>query len=167
MVELSPEEAVLGFRNAMRRLAGGVTILTSSHDGKPYGMTMTAVMSLTMEPPALVAAVNRSASIAEVLHEGKEFCVNLLQRRHTDFCQTFSSLPREERFATGEWKYTEKGTPYVADAGAVVVCTVGPVHDFGTHRLVIGLVEKAVLHPDIDPLVHLDGCYRAIEGRSA
>lgn len=158
------DDAAQGFRNAMRRLAGGVAILTASDDnGKPFGMTMTAVMSLAMEPPSLVAAVNRSASIASVLEEGREFCVNLLLRRHTDFCQTFSSLPSNERFTVGEWQYSEKGTPYLADGGAMIFCDVGPMHDFGTHRMVIGLVRKVLVHQDVDPLVHLDGNYRTID----
>lgn len=163
MAEYDIEEVMLAFRSAMRRLAGGVAILTSSADGEPYGMTMTAVMSLAMEPPSLVAAVNRSASIAPILADGREFCVNLLHRRHMDFCERFSSLPKDERFSVGEWARSEEGTPYLTDAAAAIFCRVGPLFDFGTHRMVVGLVQRVSIDDEIDPLLHLDGCYRNVE----
>lgn len=154
------EKTAADFRLAMRRLAGGVTVVTASDGVRPFGMTMTAVMSLAMEPPSLVAAVNRNASIIPALTAGREFCVNLLHHAHEDFCQRFSALPSDQRFTIGDWEYSPEGTPFLSGAGAAIFCRVGPMYDFGTHRLVIGTVEHSVLREDIDPLIHLDGRYR-------
>ncbi|MFD0387696.1 flavin reductase [Tistrella bauzanensis] len=40
------------FRAGLRRLAGGVTIIATGSHGARAGLTATAVMSLTAEPPA-------------------------------------------------------------------------------------------------------------------
>ena len=47
------------FRQAMRHLAATVTIVSTEADGTRYGMTATAVTSVSMEPPSILAAVNK------------------------------------------------------------------------------------------------------------
>lgn len=147
------------FRQAMRRLAGSVAILTTEEAGLPRGIVVTAVMSLTMAPAALVVAVNQTSSISGPLSSRRGFCVNLLGRHHASMCGDFASLPANARFSVGDWARTEHGLPYLRDAQTVVVCGQGPVHDFGTHRLIIGLANEIMLGPDVDPLMYVDGRY--------
>lgn len=149
------------FRAAMRRLASGVAIVTAVEDGTRYGMTMTAVMSLSMDPPSLAIGVNRNASIAAPLGRAGRFCVNLLRASHDRFCADFSALPTEARFTVGDWRSDETGLPWLADAQAVLFCTTGPVTPFGTHDLIVGVVERVINEPAIAPLLHLDGSYAA------
>ncbi|MDF7774814.1 flavin reductase family protein [Sphingomonas sp. AOB5] len=158
MIEDDMKEA---FRGAMRRLAGGVAIVTAAEEGRRYGMTMTAVMSLSMDPPSLAIGVNRSASIAAPLARTGRFCVNLLRASHDRFCADFSALATDERFTVGDWHTDENGLPWLADAQAVMFCTAGPVTTFGTHDLIVGLVDRAINEPAIAPLLHLDGSYMA------
>ena len=148
------------FRASMRRLVGGVALLTTADGERRYGMTMTAVMSLSMKPPALVIAVNTSASIAKPLLDRGRFCVNLLGVEHNETCRAFSLLPSEDRFSVGDWKDHE-GMPYLAGAQAVICCTVGPVTTFGTHALIIGAVNDVLLSHKVEPLVYLDGQFIA------
>jgi flavin reductase (DIM6/NTAB) family NADH-FMN oxidoreductase RutF len=41
------------FRAGMRALAGAVTVLTTVHDGRRWGLTATAVCSVSADPPRL------------------------------------------------------------------------------------------------------------------
>ena len=150
---------VENFRGSMRRLAGGVAVVTSFDGRRRYGMAMTAVMSLAMDPPSLVIAVNRTASIHAALQAGSPFCVNLLKHASEQMCRTFSALPSQDRFDVGDWAEGPGGAPYLKDAQAAIFCEVGPIHDFGTHGLVIGLVTDAWVDDHVSPLVHLDGRY--------
>ena len=155
-------ETTAAFRGSMRRLAGGVALVTTFDGERRYGMPMTAVMSLSMAPPSLVLAVNRSASMHVALEAGHPFCVNLLKHSSGEMCKAFSALPSSERFSVGEWADGPGGAPYLVDAQAVICCDVGPVHVFGSHSLVIGLVAKAWVDESVSPLVHLDGRYVSI-----
>ena len=150
---------VTDFRKAMRRLAGGVALVTSWDGRRRYGMPMTAVMSLAMEPPSLVIAVNRSASIHPALKAGSPFCVNLLKHASEEMCRRFAALAPEDRFTVGDWGEGLRGTPYLKNAQAAIFCDVGPVHDFGTHSLIVGVVSDAWMDEHVSPLVHLDGRY--------
>lgn len=154
------------FRNSMRRLAGGVALVTTFDGQRRYGMAMTALMSLSMEPPSLVLAVNASASMHDVLARKHPFCVNLLTHASEEMCRAFSALPSAERFGIGHWADGPGSAPYLVDAQAVICCDVGPVHAFATHSLIVGLVTKAWAEDSVSPLVHLDGRYVSI-GRAA
>lgn len=155
----------MDFRHAMRRLAGGVVILTAAEHDARYGMTMTAVMSLAMDPPSLAIGVNRGASIAAPIGRTGRFCVNLLHAGQADFCAAFSAQPSDRRFSVGDWQADEHGTPWLVDGQASIFCTLGPALTFGTHDLIVGLVDRVLNADAIAPLVYLDGRYtRAMAG---
>ena len=152
------------FRHAMRRLAGGVAIAAAREGDRRFGMTMTAVMSLSMEPPSLVLAVNRDASMFGPLGRGRPFCVNLVGQELEPLVRAFSAQPSAKRFEVGDWCEGPGGAPSLLGAQAAIFCDVGPIHHFGSHALVIGLVTDAWIGEEISPLVHLDGRYQGVSG---
>jgi flavin reductase len=57
----------------MRRLAGGVTIVTTRLGEDLAGLTATSVCSLTAEPPRLLACVHREADAHDLTLESRVF----------------------------------------------------------------------------------------------
>lgn len=47
------------FKDIIGRFASGVTIITSRHDDTDFGITASAVASLSMDPPMIVVCVNK------------------------------------------------------------------------------------------------------------
>src|SRR3954462_7103791 len=84
------QQVKAAFRNAMRRLAATVTIVTTADGGRWHGMTATAVTSVSADPPALLVCVTQSASLQEPLMASGRFGVNLLRACHADLCGIFS-----------------------------------------------------------------------------
>ena len=60
-------------RHVMGRFATGVTLLTTQFDEGILGMTANAVMSLSLEPPLIVVAVDKENSMHECLTQGRVF----------------------------------------------------------------------------------------------
>lgn len=146
------------FRFAMRHAASSVAIVTACSAGKVYGMTATAMTSVSMDPPSLLIAVNREASVHNPIHSTRRFCVNLLGARHESCCKIFSNrAEREKRFEVGDWGHDEHGIPYLRDAQAALFCELDKMVDYGTHTIFIGRVVNPIVAPTIDPLVYLDG----------
>lgn len=152
----------LQFKGAMRRLASGVALVTTAHEGRRYGMAATAVSSFSMDPPALTISINRSASMYEALVARGEFCVNILQESHVEMCRSFSAAAGEDRFRYGNWDDHAGGLPYLVDSQAAIICRTGPTMTFATHTLFVGEVIGIVLDEKISPLVYLDGGYFAV-----
>lgn len=157
---MTDEEVKDGFRNAMRRLATTIALVTAGRGEGWTGMAATAVMSVCAEPPTLLTAVNRTASIHPVLTEGSHFCVNLLADRHRDLVGIFSGQKKgRARFETGGWIEGPNGIPVLKDALASLVCRTTQTIDVGTHTLFIGEVEQVLNHEEISPLVWVDGTF--------
>ncbi|QGP81552.1 MULTISPECIES: flavin reductase [Sphingomonadaceae] len=68
------------FRLAMRRLAATVTVLTLELEGQPFGMVATAVCSLALEPPSILACINKSAFLHDEFAGCTRFGLNILER---------------------------------------------------------------------------------------
>lgn len=153
------------FKAAMRRHASGVAILTTVEGGRWYGMTATAVMSLSMEPPSLAIGVNRSASIHNPLLLQRTFCVNLLRSAQAGMCDAFSRLPSEDRFTVGDWMVDDiHGLPCLAGAQVHIFCNLESATPVGSHSLVVGTVIETRIDGAIDPLLYIDGSF-ATRGR--
>lgn len=149
------------FRAAMRRLAATVTVLTCRDpEGQRIGMTATAVTSVSTEPPALLACVNRSAAIHAHLALGQKFCINLLhtgQREISNACS--GGEEGEGRFVLGDWRDDADSVPYLADGQSNIFCAVEAVHTYGSHGIFIGRVLSVRNRDAIAPLVYQDGKY--------
>src|ERR1700754_4527366 len=103
------------FRAALRQVAGAVTVVTTrSKDGEPRGVTATAVCSLTVEPPSVIACINRDTWVGKIAPESGKFCVNVLARTQQPVAETFagrSALTGADRFQVGDWTDAETGAP--------------------------------------------------------
>lgn len=147
------------FKRAMRRLASTVTIMsTADVNGHRYGMTATAVNSLTMDPPALLICVNHSASIHDPLTGRGRFCINVLTTEHEELVSAFGGrLKGDARFEVGEWRTEESGMPYLEGAQCNLFCDVDSVVSFATHSIIIGRVTAVRVEEGISPLIYADG----------
>ncbi|WP_174802929.1 flavin reductase family protein [Martelella limonii] len=152
------------FRDGMRRLAGGVTIITSiDAEGRRCGITATAVCSLSADPPALIACVNRETSIAAVVEQRGVFAVNVLATAQQAVAETFAGRTghaREERFSVGDWIEAATGAPVLAGAAVSFDCRLAELHCFATHMILIGsVVETRCATAGTPPLIYGDGAF--------
>lgn len=162
------DDAVLAppLRRALRRVAGTVFLIAAGREGRRCGLTATSVTSLSLEPPALLACIDRrSATYARLLEE-RRFSVNLLSVEHESCARVFSSpcVSGEMRFAQSQWREWGQSVPLLAGASASVVCEVDRTIPFGSHGLVIGRVIHVQLGSNTaaTPLLYLDGSYRSV-----
>lgn len=147
----------------LRRLAKAVVVISAQHGDQRYAMAATAVSEISMDPPALLICVNRSASIHGALAAGAPFCLNILHSSQEAISALCSGQEKGElRFKQGAWVTTESGLPYLEDAQACFICRNDRAVDYGTHTIFIGLVEDVLTSGPVDPLVYVDGRYTVV-----
>ncbi|HEX8061880.1 MAG TPA: flavin reductase family protein [Allosphingosinicella sp.] len=147
------------FKQAMRRVASTVNVITVCVGGEPMGITATAMSSLTLDPPSLLICINRTASLHSPLEDVSHFCVNVLHRSQEDIARMFADRRQQGlRFASG-WEVDCDRPPRLADAQAAILCRRIRHFPYGTHSIFIGEVEEVKVRGDVDPLVYVDGRY--------
>ena len=147
------------FRNVVGHFASGVTVITTAVDGRLYGTTASAVSSLSMEPPMMLACLNRSSSTHDRVVEAGVFGINILAEDQGALAFHFGRKG-EDKFATVPHTLSEEGIPLIDGALATIVCHVAETPTGGTHTVFLGLVSHAEAH-DREPLAY----YRGTMGR--
>lgn len=147
------------FKDAMRELAGAVTIITAGTGTDAAGLTATAVCSLSMEPPRLLACINRAgATFAALLASGK-FCVNILGADQQDLAAEFAGRTGKsgtEKFAATTWEWPKDTPPRSVGALASVHCLVHAITILDTHAIVIGDVVHSQIGTPGAALIYRD-----------
>eukprot|EP01037_Dinobryon_pediforme_P035855 gene35855-42489_t len=115
---MNPEaDSTADFRNAMRRVASTVHIVTATDGHYRHGMTMTAVSSLSMDPPSMIVCINKSTLLHEIMLAARRFCINSLCQSQEPISAAFSGkISPEERFGIGQWGKDNDGLDYLVDA---------------------------------------------------
>lgn len=148
------------FRLAMRRLAGGVCVITGRTGEARLGITATAVCSLSADPPSILVCVNRRSSLCTALAPGQPFCINVLSSHQADIASTFgSNKAQPERFVGGSWNAFDDGIPFLTDAQCSIRCLVDGAMDYGSHTIFIGKAQSIRVAERFQPLIYGDGAY--------
>jgi len=162
MIETDPA-LTEAFRQAMRRVASTVNVISICVEGEAMGITATAVSPISMDPPSLLVCINRAASLHASMEDVESFAVNVLHRDQEEVARIFADRRfHAERFSAG-WEASGAGPPRLTDAQAVIRCRRIDHHQFGTHSIFIGVVEEVVTREEVAPLVYLDGRFGTIK----
>ena len=165
-IRLDRDVAPGDFRDAMRHLAGGVSVITVGRGKDITGMTVTSVSSLSVDPPSLIVSINRASSSWPLLQRLGFFGVNILTADQLDVAERFTGkggLKGAERFAGAEWIPGASGVPLLAGALAAIDCEVEDIVERHSHAIVIGRVLELRLSSRTAALAYWQGQYVAID----
>ena len=165
-VSIETEVTASDFRNAMRQLTGGVSVITAGRGRDISGMTVTSVSSLSVDPPALIVSVNRESSSWPLVKRYGFFGVNILTSDQIDIAERFTGkggLKGADRFAGAGWMTRASGVPLLVDALAAIDCEVEDIVERHSHAIVIGRVLDVAVSARTAALAYWQGRYVAID----
>jgi len=136
------------FRQAMRQLAGGVCAISASDgEDRRTGMTVTSVVSLSLQPAELLVSINQNSSSWPVIACSGRFGVNLLGAGQATVAQRFAGVGGVQgiqRYEGGDWRQGGDGVWLLADAPVALACEVAQVWTRHSHALVVGRITRAI-----------------------
>ncbi|WP_180685751.1 flavin reductase family protein [Streptomyces gossypiisoli] len=164
------------FRAAMSRLAAGVVLVTAREPaldpddpqapaGEDVGMTATAFMSVSLDPPLVLVSLREGARMDDLLAEQPVWAVSVLSESQRHIAGRFAMKGRiSDRLLFEDIPYVRgeaTGAPLVGGALAALECRTEQRVAAGDHTLVIGRVLTARM-PSADggPLLYFKGRYR-------
>lgn len=160
---------VTQFRNAMRQLAAGVTIITAADADGVAGMTATAVCSLTAEPPRVLACVNSGTETCQVIDRGRKMAINVLSEADEPHARAFAGMTEgmfgADRFDHADWIVDESGLPVLRTALAALICDVAMILNVGSHGVTVGDVSKVAHVSSGKPLLYAGAGFAALMPR--
>src|ERR1700758_4373873 len=100
------------FRDLMAAVCAQVTIVPAAEDG-PFGTTVSAFASLSLRPPMVVVALDRSSDLLAMLRVTGRFGVNILNSRQHLVAVRFAGKGGD-KFRDVGWTETD-GLPRLND----------------------------------------------------
>lgn len=150
------------FRAVLGRFATGVTILTARDEGgRDHGMTVSAFSSLSLQPPLVLACIERTTDMFTVIATAAHFGVSILGEGQEALSRRFAEdMP--DRFEGTGFTRAENGVILIDDALAHMQCRVVSRHEAGDHVIIVGEVERADVSRG-NPLLYYRGGYTQLE----
>lgn len=131
------------FLDAMACLTSPVTVITTvSVAGRPMGSTVSAVTSLSLDPPMVAIALDGRSSLLAAIRTTRLFAVNVLSARQAHVAEAFASR-RADRFVGVSW-HESAGLPRLEGVVGWLVVSLDATVPGGDHQIVVGRVEEAV-----------------------
>ena len=158
------DETRAAFRDAMSRVLAAVHIVTTDGPAGRAGITASAVVSVSDDPPTMLFCINKNGRSAERFLGNGCYCVNTLASSDQWLADHFagrSQMHPAERFTHGSWRAGVTGAPVLESALAVFDCRVTEVITASTHSILIGAVVDARYAPG-QSLAYLERAYRHI-----
>lgn len=139
-----------------------VTVVTALTADGPAGLSANAVTSLSLEPPLMLACLDRGSRTLRAVEESGRFGINVLGARAEELVHGFArKVPVSDKWVGVDWE-REMDIPRLDGAIVFVACELRDVLSGGDHVIVTGEV-LGVVERDGDPLLFLGGGYRALE----
>jgi flavin reductase (DIM6/NTAB) family NADH-FMN oxidoreductase RutF/DNA-binding GntR family transcriptional regulator len=149
------------FRQVIGNFMSGVVVLTTVDGGRRYGMTVSAVSSLSLDPPMLLTCLHGRSPTQEAVRSSGRFAVNILGEDQGQLAERFAGS-HEDKFAGVDVGTGRTGVPLLSGALATVECRVVEVVSGGTHRVFLAAVEHAEAREG-SPLAYFRGRFGRFE----
>ena len=156
---LDPTPDLAAFRQAFRRHAAGVAIVTAqTADGTPVGFTATSLASLAAVPPLATFNMALSASSWPAIAETDRVVIHTLGVRNREVAQILSG-DNQTRFVGDHWYRGPHGLPVIKDTTAWMVGRIIERVQVHNSAVVIVQIEEGALGEDDAPLVYHERTY--------
>ena len=147
------------FRSALGAYPTGVTVVTAIGESGPSGATANSVTSLSLDPPMMLACLDRDSRTLISVRASGRFGVNALAAGQAQLAIQFSGKhPEPEKWRGVSWS-ERGGSPRLEDALVWVACELRDERDGGDHVILTGHVLEADSREG-QPLLFHRGAYR-------
>ena len=153
------------YRDAMSRFAGAVHVVTTDGPAGRRGVTVSAAVSVSDDPPTILVCLNRNRPENTMFADNGCFAVNVLCADHIALARAFAgegSLAMDRRFDLGDWQELATGAPVLAGARISLDCRVVETRKVHTHDVLLGEVVGVGEPGEGEALIYLDRQYATV-----
>jgi flavin reductase (DIM6/NTAB) family NADH-FMN oxidoreductase RutF len=155
---VGPEE----LRGLMRYWPHGVSVLTVDYEGNRMGVTVSSLVSLSLDPPLVGVSIGKQASLYELLRRAGAWSVSLLGGGQSELARRFASgfppLVHWDGVAVREGQVA----PLIEGAVGWIEARTCAEHDAGDHTFFIGDVISVEYGPAKSALMYRESTYHQL-----
>ena len=149
------------FKKLMGSFVTGVSVVTTQVDGVLHGLTVSALSSVSLDPPLLLVCIDHHARAYEHLRRAPAFSINFLAEDQSTVAEKFAEpgLSMEERLSSVEYFLGKTGCPLFRHSLAVMECRIAGTYTAGDHDIFLGEILSGEVDPQPKPLLYFRGSF--------
>jgi flavin reductase (DIM6/NTAB) family NADH-FMN oxidoreductase RutF len=149
-------------RGLMRFVPHPVAVLSVAHDRDTMGVTVSSLVSLSLEPPLVGVSIGKQASIYELLRNAGAFSLSVLGDGQEDIARRFAAGHPPIVHWSGLELLEGRHAPRIAEALGWIEARTIAEHDAGDHTFFIAAVESVERGPAPSALMYRDRSYHSL-----
>lgn len=147
------------FKKIMGCFTTGVAIVTTQHLGKPVGVTINTLTSVSLTPPLVLFCLGKRRITFPAFSEATHYAIHILSSDQKELCKVFAHSTGDpwERLP---YELSSRGCPLISDSLGILQCRRETTYAGGDHVIFLNHVEEVLWedHPENkDPLVYFKG----------
>lgn len=128
-------------RRIMRHWVSGVAVVSArTPEGRPCGLTASAVTSVSLDPPLALVCVDRTSDTHGCILAAGHFALSLLAREQEALAYRFAASADGDKFAGLASRQEVTGAPLLEGALAWLDCRLWQCYEGGDHSIFVGEV---------------------------
>ncbi|MCK9551506.1 flavin reductase family protein [Aquamicrobium sp.] len=132
------------FTSAMANMASTVCVVTAECAGFCPGRTVTAMLSLSAEPPLILVSIQTGCALADTILAGKGFSLAMLAEGQEMVADAFAGkVAPDKRYLMGVWEWWLSGRPRLFGSAVSLDCELEGAMPIADHTLFAGRVVAA------------------------
>jgi flavin reductase (DIM6/NTAB) family NADH-FMN oxidoreductase RutF len=149
------------YRRMIGHFVTGVTVVSSSAEGRLHGMTANSVTSVSLEPLLLLVCVDKRATAHREIEAAGRFAVNILNASQEGLARVFSApaAASDADLRGVPYRLGPHGSPLIDGCLAWLECELDRSVEAGDHTIFIGRVLGGEIGDDAPPLLYYKGSY--------
>jgi flavin reductase (DIM6/NTAB) family NADH-FMN oxidoreductase RutF len=151
------------FRDALAAVCAPVAVVTSLHDDRPHGATVSAFCSLSIDPPLVLVALDRGSDLLGMIRQARRYGINVLSHDQEALARRFARKGAG-KFDDVPWEL-DTDLPRLEDTASWIACRLHELVDGGDHIIAVGFVEHAQAG-DTHPLLYRQREFGTLAGRA-
>lgn len=152
MPRLEDVHADTDLRRVFGRFPTGVTALCALDQGRPAGMTASAFVSVSLDPPLVSVCIKQGSGTWRRLRGQTRIGISFLGHGHGATARRLASKTAD-RFEGVDHETTPDGAVFLTQATAWLDCSVETEIAAGDHDIVLFRLHRAAVADGIAPLV--------------
>jgi flavin reductase (DIM6/NTAB) family NADH-FMN oxidoreductase RutF len=129
------------FRDVMSTVCSPVTVITAVGPDRPHGTTVSAFASLSLDPPMVMAALDKASELLSLIRAAGRFGVNVMGRDQSAVAMAFARKG-DQKFQGVPWT-PDRGLPRLDGAPGWLACDLAGLVPAGDHVIILGTVNDA------------------------
>lgn len=147
----------------MGRFTTGVAVITTQHQGKPVGITINTLTSVSLAPPLVLFCLGKRRHVYPAISENPYCAIHILSSTQQDLCKAFAHS-RSHPWDMLTYEISKTGCPLIPGSLGILHCRREEIYGGGDHVIFLNHVEDidwedTHANKEKTPLVYYQGSF--------